>query len=170
MHIKKKGISPLIATILIIGFTVALAAVIMTWGQSFTKSITKGTESTTNEQLACANDVKFNIGDACSSESAPGADDEIQVTIGNDGNKQLESLAVRFFTAANDVQVVTVNTPLAAFAIRTDILGGLNLASGIKKVEVIPVVKVGDSLITCSNSFESFGDNDLVNGQSLRVC
>jgi flagellin-like protein len=32
---NKKGISPLIATVLIIGFTVALAAIIMTWGTTF---------------------------------------------------------------------------------------------------------------------------------------
>ena len=31
----KRGISPLIATVLIIGFTVALAAVIITWGGRF---------------------------------------------------------------------------------------------------------------------------------------
>ena len=29
---NKKGISPLIATVLLIGFAVALAAVVMTWG------------------------------------------------------------------------------------------------------------------------------------------
>ena len=36
---NKKGISPLIATVLILGFTVALAAIIMTWGTDFTKKI-----------------------------------------------------------------------------------------------------------------------------------
>ena len=33
----KRGISPLIATVLLIGFTVTLAAVIMTWGGGFTR-------------------------------------------------------------------------------------------------------------------------------------
>ena len=39
----KKGISPLIATILIIGFTIALAAVIISWEQTFTRQIQQET-------------------------------------------------------------------------------------------------------------------------------
>ena len=41
---EKKGISPLIATVLILGFTVALAAVIMTWG-SVPETGVRGSES-----------------------------------------------------------------------------------------------------------------------------
>jgi len=58
---NKKGISPLIATVLLIGFTVALAAVIMTWGLDYIKKITKGTEETTEEQLKCAKDLEFDL-------------------------------------------------------------------------------------------------------------
>ena len=34
---SKRGISPLIATVLIVGFTIALAAMIITWGGNFCK-------------------------------------------------------------------------------------------------------------------------------------
>ena len=57
----KKGISPLIATVLLIGFTVALAAVIMTWGLDYIKKTTEKTGETTEEQLSCANDLQFEI-------------------------------------------------------------------------------------------------------------
>ncbi|MBS3107878.1 hypothetical protein J4468_03075 [Candidatus Woesearchaeota archaeon] len=53
--INKKGISPLIATVLIIGFTVALAAVIMVWGSDFIKSTTDDVDRTTKVQIACTN-------------------------------------------------------------------------------------------------------------------
>lgn len=36
---NKRGISPLIATVLLIGFTVSLAAIIINWGTSFTREI-----------------------------------------------------------------------------------------------------------------------------------
>jgi len=42
---NKKGISPLVATVLIIGFTVALAAVIMVWGQDFITGMVERTEN-----------------------------------------------------------------------------------------------------------------------------
>jgi len=35
MKMNKKGISPLVTTVLIIAFTVALACIVMTWGGSF---------------------------------------------------------------------------------------------------------------------------------------
>ena len=62
---KKRGISPLIATVLIIGFTVALAAIIMTWGQSFIKKTQETTTETTNIALICAQEVKPDIKEAC---------------------------------------------------------------------------------------------------------
>ena len=43
MRKNKRGISPLIATVLLIGFTVALAAMVMTWGSGFIKKTTEQT-------------------------------------------------------------------------------------------------------------------------------
>ena len=40
----KRGISPLIATVLIIGFTVSLAAIILIWGQGLQKGMTDNVE------------------------------------------------------------------------------------------------------------------------------
>ena len=56
---NKKGISPLIATVLLIGFTVALAGIVITWGSNFVKNITSGTEERTESTLACAGDLNF---------------------------------------------------------------------------------------------------------------
>lgn len=52
---NKKAISPLIATVLLIGFTVALAAVVMTWGGGFIRKTTESTETSAETTLACAN-------------------------------------------------------------------------------------------------------------------
>ena len=59
--LDKKGISPLIATVLLIGFTVALAGVVITWGGGFIKNITSSTEERTESTLACAGDLNFDI-------------------------------------------------------------------------------------------------------------
>ena len=50
---NKKGISPLIATVLIIGFTIVLAALVITWGTKLFKSTVSETESTSKFNLAC---------------------------------------------------------------------------------------------------------------------
>lgn len=58
---NKKGVSPLIATVLLIGFAVALAAVVMTWGLGFIEQTAETTEKQTTNTLICASDLAFTI-------------------------------------------------------------------------------------------------------------
>ena len=55
----KKGVSPLIATVLLIAFAVALGAVVMNWGQSFTKQTIDNTETTQKTTMGCSFDVSI---------------------------------------------------------------------------------------------------------------
>ncbi|MGC9059146.1 MAG: archaellin/type IV pilin N-terminal domain-containing protein [Candidatus Aenigmatarchaeota archaeon] len=48
-----KGISPLIAEVLLIGFTVAVASIVILWVTGFTKSSTKTIGSQAETQMAC---------------------------------------------------------------------------------------------------------------------
>ena len=58
---NKKGISPLIATVLIIGFTIVLAALVITWGTKLFKSTVSDTESTSKFTLACTAGLSLEI-------------------------------------------------------------------------------------------------------------
>ncbi len=51
---NKKAVSPLIATVLIIGFTVALAAVVITWGSRFVQQTQEEVDITSQIGLACS--------------------------------------------------------------------------------------------------------------------
>ncbi|MBU0930191.1 MAG: hypothetical protein KJ623_03920 [Nanoarchaeota archaeon] len=53
MNKTKKGVSPLIATVLIIGFTIVLAAVVMQWGGSFVRDLTEKTAESTTVATEC---------------------------------------------------------------------------------------------------------------------
>ena len=100
MKMLRKGISPLIATVLIIGFTVALAAIIMTWGTTFSKGMQKSTEATTEEQMSCAQDVVFDLSSACVVDA-----DSIKLTLKNDGSKDIINMSIRFYVDGNNVQM-----------------------------------------------------------------
>ncbi len=50
---NKKGISPLIATVLIIGFTIVLAAMVITWGTKLFKQTTEETGRASQFNLLC---------------------------------------------------------------------------------------------------------------------
>jgi len=59
---NKKGISPLIATVLIIGFTVALAAIIITWGSGFVNKLISD-DALGNSDIDCLG-IELEITDA----------------------------------------------------------------------------------------------------------
>lgn len=146
----KRGISPLIATVLLLGFTIALAAVIINWGQGFTKGIQQQTEETSNIKIACASDVAFGISLACVSGS------DIKVTIKNDGAKNIEKFSYRLYNSPSDVSTGSVNTSLEAFGIKTYTLTGV--AAGVKQVEFVPVITLKGKQVTCSSNTEKYGD------------
>jgi len=82
--IGKKGISPLIATVLIIGFTIVLAALVIQWGGSLFKGIQQDTGVKSEVSTACsiglANlDVKDAVYDGASVTFK--ADNKNEVTI-----------------------------------------------------------------------------------------
>jgi len=58
---KKRGISPLIATVLLIGFTIVLAALVMKWGSELFRSTTTTQGCASQARLSCASDVEIEL-------------------------------------------------------------------------------------------------------------
>ena len=57
---EKKGISPLIATILLIGFTIVLAVIVLQWGTTFFEDTTDKTGCDVDLNMECAGlDIEF---------------------------------------------------------------------------------------------------------------
>ncbi|MFH1210471.1 MAG: archaellin/type IV pilin N-terminal domain-containing protein [archaeon] len=160
---KKKGISPLIATVLILGFTVALAAIIMVWGQRFTTNMQKQTEETANTQIKCATDVDFKIKDACSAGGGG-----YKVTIENNQGLKIDKLVVRFYQAVDNMQATDMfnTTGVGAYGISSETYTP-NPALQVKFVEAIPVVTIGGKPVTCAANRQDFGS---LEGAVLDAC
>jgi len=58
-RISNKGISPLIATVLIIGFTIVLSALVITWGTGLFKKTVSSTEELSEFNLLCTTGINF---------------------------------------------------------------------------------------------------------------
>jgi flagellin-like protein len=167
--VGKRGISPLIATVLIIGFVIALAAIIMTWGTSFTRDIQQTTEEGASTQITCSQDVVFKITNVCDVSTLNGI---YKITIQNDGTKLINSFNVRYFEAADDVtqQSVTFGgNGIPAFGIEADntVESGQTAVSAVKKIEAIPVVTINNKAVTCSANIRDFGSLD---GNAIPLC
>ena len=168
MKMLRKGISPLIATVLIIGFTVALAAIIMTWGTKFAGTMQENVGTTTEENMVCTNDVKFEVVSACVTGN------DIKVTVKNDANKRIEKFGATFYESESKIFAPTDET-------KFPLLGGFGVynpspsvtvtpaltAANVKYVELMPVVNVGAKNITCPIK-KGFGDKNFV--EPLGAC
>lgn len=169
---RKKGISPLIATVLIIGFTVALAAVIMTWGQSFIKGMQERTAESTQSGLTCAQEVKVDVQNACLDcpdttpkdgicDSTPAG---IKVTTANDGTIKIDTYSIRVYESSSKVATKSITTSIDAFGITTEPLVSATPATfiftpaNVKAVEVVPTISIEGVATTCTASADKFGN------------
>lgn len=158
---NKKGISPLIATVLILGFTIALAAVIMTWGKGLMDDIKERMGKKTDIELTCANDVAYEIGNVCYIN-----DTALKITIKNEANKQIEKFQVRVYWSDSDMDTTSITSAWGSFAMKTtDII--MNRADEAKKIELMPDVNINGQTVTCATNKETFGNME---GSGLLQC
>lgn len=138
-----KGISPLIATVLLIAFTVAVAGIVSLWVTSFAKTATQQTENKSLTQITCAygaislSDVNF-----C------GTRGEVSGRLSNKGQIALNSIRVQVIYANGSFPTFdlclagssVINCSTANLTINPSYLYGFNitgLSSGFSNVNVI---------------------------------
>ena len=127
--------SPLIATVLLIGFAVALAALVMTWGLDFIKGQTGRVDEATEEALLCVNQLDFKIEVNCKTTTNPAA----SIAIDNRGTIDITALRLRKHTTAGAVTPVQIDIDLKAGEKKPyDQLGDLVPAT---KVDVVATIK-----------------------------
>lgn len=141
---NNKGISPLIATVLIVGFTVALAAVIFTWGINFTKDTTERTTRQADLAQKCG-EISFDVEASCTE----GNIDFIRIA-----NRQDITIQAFKFSISNDdvTEVYDINSTedaLKGFGVKK-YSGDFSAVTSPNKVEVRGALKFDNEAIFCS--------------------
>lgn len=87
----RKGVSPLIATVLLIAFAVALGAVVMNWGRTYLSEAGG----------ACGN-IEFEVQSMGQGKGAC-YDDKLHVFVQNNGDKKLAGFRVNVLSRSDDI-------------------------------------------------------------------
>ncbi len=147
-NINKKGISPLIATVLLIGFTVALAAFVITWGGEFVQNTVQDTEERSNRATKCVNDLNFEI-----EKVTCGAGKTI--VIDNRGNIDIKNIAFRFFdtTGANTGSEFFSAANINKYEVKTLTLTNVVPVS-TNKVEALATIVIDGLDVVCSENLK----------------
>ncbi|MFH0875057.1 MAG: archaellin/type IV pilin N-terminal domain-containing protein [archaeon] len=167
---NKRGVSPLIASVLLIAFTVAIGAIIMTWGRGFVTSQTEkvNTESVGSTACSTSVDVDFvkvgGLDDVCYTPNG-----YVNFTLQNTGTEPIYQLRVQSLdSSSNNYNNITTNAHISTTLESGD---AIHLAfrlgtalTGVRQISIVPVIKPTGLTVnkTCSNV--------ILSASNLRVC
>ncbi len=146
---NKRGVSPLIATVLLISFAVALGSVVLNWGRNL--DISKPSDK-------CAGvDIKIrNINNAQVCYSGSGSDTYINFIIDNTGSTDIDGLGI-WITGKKGTKLLDFND----LSIKSGDLLDIKDTSikydsytygTINHIQFIPKVKISDSIEICTRN------------------
>lgn len=113
---KKRGISPLIATVLLIGFTIVLAALVMRWGSTMFRDVTIETGCESDAIVTCSQSVSIELTGA----TYDGTSKVGSISVVSNGDKDIDKFVVRVHD--EDGAVVSQEDPTTLSAYGADTL------------------------------------------------
>jgi flagellin-like protein len=139
---KKKAISPLISTVLLVAFAVALGALVMNWGKIYTQQQMEYTSTKSNEELECELNVELALKEISGEPqifyyNASGIKN-LTFTIENQGRKDIDSLRV-IVIGQNGNDINTTELPDSKIVAGGTFKGSVGYTnSTISEVKIIP--------------------------------
>ncbi|MFH1065080.1 MAG: archaellin/type IV pilin N-terminal domain-containing protein [Nanoarchaeota archaeon] len=150
---RKKGVSPLIATTLLVGFTVAVVAMVVVWSRGYIEERAQKEEALANTKLKCEN-VRFTVEKSC----LTAATGYLDIDIKNQATQQIDSFILRIKGPAGveAVEEGPVSGPIKGLQTGKMNLGPekfdvTKVGVGGNTVEIIPMIKAGKGkYVPCS--------------------
>ncbi|MBU0757738.1 MAG: hypothetical protein KKF44_06730 [Nanoarchaeota archaeon] len=141
---KKKAISPLIAGVLLIAFTIALGAILMSWAREFFVTQTENVGSESADQLACSSKVNLAFVELVNGYSVCNeSGDNLRVLITNKGTVDVTGIKVQVISADGSVSNFENKTVLATGEAMKYLF--VNAGSDMQQVSILPYIDVEGS-------------------------
>ncbi|MBT5021987.1 hypothetical protein HOK51_00910 [Candidatus Woesearchaeota archaeon] len=170
MFKDKKGVSPLIATVLLIAFAVALGAVVMNWGRGYVEDTAETAKERSDAELVCASEIDLGvvaidgITQVCYNATGSSATvGTIELIIENQGKRTVQNISYRFYGSGS-------RAPVSGYVSNPQLTSKqakwLNFTYNVTdygtpvQVELMPMVRIGSEMATCSGSKLTFSDID----------
>jgi len=168
--INKKGISPLIATVLLIGFTIVLAALVMRWGGTLFKTTTQTTGCESQGRLQCTSaNMAFSIGTVTPSSGGQ----TLGFAANNEGTLNIKDLIVQREDTSGAKRAYTHAVPITV-AEGTSVPVSAAFGSGtcvdLKTLYVTPVVTYTPSDGTSPCDITCTEQQVIVPETSMAIC
>lgn len=145
---NKKGISPLIATVLLIGFAIALAILVYFWWGNILRE--QAQKQLVEAPIICAEQVELSAKDAtCYNEVSPTGDYFVLLYLENKGSVTIDDLRVRIIGATSSTTVTIGEGLKKTQTKQTSVPYNIGTIGQVKQVVVEPILIRGGKSTTC---------------------
>jgi len=156
-----KGVSPLIATVLLIAFTVAAAGIISSWLQGFTRSTTNTVTSQSQSELTCSY-----AGISLSSLKYSASDFSLSGKVENTGKVGIGGIIMQIFfnngSGSNNLRLCTNGTIFICTTANLSLIpremASFNISSGATTLASIDSVRIFSN---CSTVYDSASNSQI---------
>ncbi len=146
----RQAVSPLIATVLLVAFSVALGAVVMSWGEEYVSEKAEFVQGV-REALSSCDAVSFDVIKINNVPQVCVRNDVLELTIDNGADEEVFDFHARFVTDNGAfVDESTLNTPLKRLH-ATKLFLKFPATGRLQQVRLVPKVKVGNDLLFCND-------------------
>jgi len=155
--INKKGISPLIATVLLVGISIALGAIVMNFTSTSTTELTERTGERMNREVKCSFDVLINVLEIDNQKwvcyNRNGANN-FEIIIENQGNEDIEGVQIFLLDSGGTPYTNNSYTLLEAHKrAKYNVSLGSSFVFPPSKALISPILSVsGSSVDVCSDN------------------
>ncbi|MBU4242420.1 MAG: hypothetical protein KKA65_00610 [Nanoarchaeota archaeon] len=144
----KRGVSPLIATILLVGFTVSIVTLTILWSSGYVQERAQKEDKLAEARLNCEN-IKFTVIEAYQSGS------ELFMTLENQAITKIDAFILRIYGDTGEVEAVDLRQNLKELETKKVNLGTADFDVGVVQtittVDIIPQIKAGKATyVPCS--------------------
>lgn len=165
MVMSKKAVSPLIATVLLIAFAVALGAVVMNWGRGYVEDTANDARERSDVEVKCASEVDIDIvsvdsvPQVCYNASYTATNTSLEFIVENKKSKTVEKITARMIGSSSRVpysEDLGDNSNLTASSAKLRNMTYTTATYGVpNELKLIPHIKVGSEVVACPSSSET---------------
>lgn len=155
---NRKGVSPLIATVLLIAFAVALGAVVMNWGRSYVEDTAAFARSKSDTEVKCSTDATLEFLKVHDQDSVCLVNSTtpkyFNFTVENTGTATLYGMVMDVIGDA-DVNETQINFTSGLGRASLFHMSQLNYSDDVgtaQQLKITPMIQVSGTLVACPSA------------------
>ena len=151
----KKAVSPLIATVLLIAFAVALGAVVMNWGRGYVEDTAQFATEVSGREVSCSTAVTLEILKIGGKTQicVDNGTDTINFTIQNSGSLEVKGIRVQAIGNTSSIAMFEMNeTFQTALPKRRHMNYSFSGNGTVAQVRFTPLIEVNEKKVWCAQN------------------